>query len=327
MIESDVIIVGGGPAGSACAARLAEAGISVRILDKQSFPRTKLCAGWVTPQVLADLSLSPDTYPHRLITFSRIVFAFFGVPVPLPTRQHSIRRYEFDDFLLKRAGVPVHRHAVKQIRRENGGYVIDDAFFAKSLVGAGGTHCPVYKALFKDRHPRDDTCRITTVEEEFSYEYRDPTCRLWFFEDGLPGYAWYVPKENGYVNVGIGAKAAGLKKRGRSINEYWHRFTEKLARQNLVTGHRFSPRGHLYFLRQPATGIQYENAFITGDAAGLATVDMGEGIGPAVQSGQAAAEAIINGRPYTIDHIGRFSAPQILGARWFRPRRRHLSKS
>ncbi len=321
MIASDVLIIGGGPAGSACAARLAEAGLSVRIIDKQAFPRTKLCAGWVTPQVLADLSLFPDQYPHRLITFSRIVFHFFGVPVPLPTHQHSIRRYEFDDFLLKRAGVPVHRHKVKHIRRETGGYVVDDAFFAPYIVGAGGTHCPVYKTFFKDRQPRDNNRLITTVEEEFAYDHRDETCKLWFFDHGLPGYAWYVPKGGGYVNVGIGAKLSRLKKRGQNINEYWRRFTEKLARQNVIVRHKFAPRGHLYYLRQPTRCIRTDNAFITGDAVGLATIDMGEGIGPAIKSGQATADAIITGRPYTLDHVSRFSAPQILGGRFFRTAR------
>ncbi len=44
-------------------------------------------------------------------------------------------------------------------------------------------------------------------EEEFQYDLTDTRCKLWFFQNKLPGYAWYVPKEDGYVNVGLGGFA------------------------------------------------------------------------------------------------------------------------
>ncbi|MGH8246033.1 MAG: FAD-dependent oxidoreductase, partial [Gammaproteobacteria bacterium] len=55
----DAIVVGGGPAGSSCAARLIHGGLRVAVLDRESFPRTKLCAGWITPDVLRALDLDP----------------------------------------------------------------------------------------------------------------------------------------------------------------------------------------------------------------------------------------------------------------------------
>ena len=58
----DVLIVGGGPAGSACARRLREAGLDVVVIDKAVFPRDKVCAGWITPQVVEDLQIDPDRY-------------------------------------------------------------------------------------------------------------------------------------------------------------------------------------------------------------------------------------------------------------------------
>ena len=63
MRSVDVIIVGGGPAGSSCAWRLRRHGVECLILDRAEFPRLKLCAGWVTPQVLADIELDPREYP------------------------------------------------------------------------------------------------------------------------------------------------------------------------------------------------------------------------------------------------------------------------
>ena len=52
MDRCDVLIVGGGPAGSTCAGKLRQAGVDVLVIDKQVFPRDKTCAGWVTPPVL-----------------------------------------------------------------------------------------------------------------------------------------------------------------------------------------------------------------------------------------------------------------------------------
>ena len=58
----DVLIVGGGPAGSTCARALKNAGLDVLILDKSVFPRDKVCAGWITPQVVEELDLDVDDY-------------------------------------------------------------------------------------------------------------------------------------------------------------------------------------------------------------------------------------------------------------------------
>lgn len=52
MITAETIIVGGGPAGSSCAWRLRQLGGDCIVLDRQSFPRVKLCAGWITPAVV-----------------------------------------------------------------------------------------------------------------------------------------------------------------------------------------------------------------------------------------------------------------------------------
>ena len=72
MRSCDVLIVGGGPAGSSAAWKLKAAGVDVLVLDRESFPRVKLCAGWVTPEVVQDLQIDLATYPHRLLTFPRL---------------------------------------------------------------------------------------------------------------------------------------------------------------------------------------------------------------------------------------------------------------
>ena len=318
MIETQVVIVGGGPAGSTCAWQLNRNGIDSIIVDKSEFPRTKLCAGWITPKVLSLLEMKD--YPHSLIRFNRLHYRFFNLKVPVRTEQYSIRRFELDNWLLHRAGVPVYRHEVCRIERSGGTFVIDDRFRCTYLVGAGGTYCPVYRSFFKERCPRLREGLITTLEQEFEYDYRDNNCYLWFFDHKLPGYAWYVPKGDGYLNIGIGGNRTAMKSRGMNIGQYWSFFIQKLDRLSLVGNYPFHPRGYNYYLRQKRSTLQLDCVFLVGDAAGLATRDMGEGIGPAAESGLRAAEAIIQGREYGIEAIPSYSIPGIVSAN-FHPRR------
>ena len=109
------------------------------------------------------------------------------------------------------------KHSVRNIRRERGVYVIDDAFECRYLIGAGGTRCPVYRTLFRAANPRASGLQTVTLEHEIPYDWQDPDCHLWFFEKKLPGYAWYVPKANGWLNVGIGGMADRMKKSGHDI--------------------------------------------------------------------------------------------------------------
>ena len=313
MRSADVIIVGGGPAGSSCAWRLKQQGVDCLILDKESFPRHKLCAGWITPEVVNDLEMDIDAYPHRFLTFNKLLFHFPVLGIRPLTVQHSIRRYEFDAWLLERSAAPVEIHTVRSISMEGDEYIIDQKYRCKHLVGAGGTRCPVYRELFRDKSPREKRKQVVTLEQEFPYDYQDDRCHWWFMEKGLPGYAWYVPKADGYVNVGIGGFAERLKQQNDDIKAHWNRLVQKLERKKLVQGHNYEQKGYSYYVRGKVEVCRKDNAFITGDAAGLATKDMAEGIGPAVKSGLMAADTILNGLPYDLDMIGRksFDAKQL----------------
>jgi flavin-dependent dehydrogenase len=311
MRSCEVLIVGGGPAGSSAAWRLARAGCDVLVLDQASFPRLKLCAGWITPEVVRDLQIDIAAYPHRFLTFERMHLHVKGLHLPIRCVQHSIRRVEFDAWLLERSGAPVVQHNVRQIREEHGGFVIDEAFRARYLIGAGGTRCPVYRTLFRELNPRATELQTVTLEHEIEYDWRDPDCHLWFFEHGLPGYSWYVPKQNGWLNIGIGGMAERIKRSGHSIHDHWARLTRKLDRE-LARGAHYEPSGYSYYLRGRVDVVRSGNAFIAGDAAGLATRDMAEGIGPAVRSGLAAAESILTGAPYHLEAVTGAS----LGGGW-----------
>ena len=314
MRKTTVLIVGAGPAGTACAWRLMQANVDCLLLDRHTFPRLKSCAGWITPGILRAIDFNPQEYPFSFTTFTRFHVAIRGFQFTLPTYQHAIRRIEFDHWLLQRCRAPLEQHNVRRILPVNDGFEIDGQYFANFLVGAGGTSCPVYRAFFQRLSPRPKDALILALEEEFPLPSADADCRLWFMQHGLPGYAWYVPKAGGVVNVGIGAKALKLKQTGARLQEHWQAFLTRLEHLGLVTPRVWQPVSHTYYLRHQPLAMRSGNAFLTGDAAGLATLDMGEGIAPAILSGLRAADAILHGTACTPTGIPRYSLPAILFA-------------
>jgi menaquinone-9 beta-reductase len=310
MRQVETLIVGGGPAGASAAWQLRRAGREVLLLDRERFPRPKLCAGWITPEVVQELGIDVSAYPHSLITYPRLRMHFGRWQLPVPCVQHSIRRFEFDAWLLERSGVEVLEHNVRQIVPDGDGYLIDDAYRCRYLIGAGGTRCPVYRTLFRDLNPRASELQLVTLEHEIRYDWQERDCHLWFFGQGLPGYSWYVPKERGWLNVGVGGIAARMKGGGHDIRAHWGYLTGMLER-TLAPGAQYEPSGYSYYLRGNVEVVRRDNAFISGDAAGLASRDLGEGIGPAVRSGLRAAQAILGGAPYRLNDVTGLSLTSI----------------
>ena len=160
MQSCDVLIVGGGPGGSSCAWGLANAGLDVRIIDRKAFPRDKVCAGWITPQVVDALAIDLEAYARERtcepifgfrtgLIGGRLVETRYAHPV-----SYGIRRSEFDTFLLRRSGVPMFEaEGVESIERAASGWLINGHIHARLLVGAGGHFCPVARLLARGNSP------------------------------------------------------------------------------------------------------------------------------------------------------------------------------
>ena len=296
MIRCDALVVGGGPAGSTCASELRKAGWDVVVADRAQFPRDKVCAGWLTPEVFQLLELDPADYRAAGLTLQDISAFRTGVMghALIETRyprtvSYAIRRCEFDDFLLRRARVRVLENTpIETLRRDGGVWIANDAIAAPLIVGAGGHFGPVA------RHLRNGVAAAQPVvakEAEFRLEGAVEKAvgppELFFCRD-LEGYAWYVPKGD-YVNIGIGRRG------NHGFAEHVHAFMRFLERTRGVP--RTGPvrwRGHAYL----ASGVGprplvADGVLLVGDAAGLAYPESGEGIRPAIESGRLAARTVI----------------------------------
>jgi flavin-dependent dehydrogenase len=340
MRHVETIIVGGGPAGSTCARYLVKHRRDVLVLDKARFPRLKLCGGWITAKVMRDLDFTADDYPHPILKLD-IRPHFFGLPFALrwfPTLapalairwsdgpDFSIRRVEFDAWLLARSGAEMAEHEVKAIRRDGERYVLDDAYSCRYLVGAGGTMCPVRRELFPE--VRMKSRQIVTLEKEFEYPSRPDLCHLYFFRRGLAGYAWIVPKGNGFVNVGLGGFANYFRSSGTRIHDHFRAFIDDLVREKLLdaaTAENLQETGHPYFLFTRGGEVKRDNCFLIGDSAGLASVDLGEGIGPAVESGLMSAQEILGTGAYSKDAISAFSFAHLMRGLMQQANRKHIA--
>ncbi len=311
----DVLIIGGGPAGSSCAWSLRQAGLDVLVMDGTAFPRDKVCAGWITPQVIAALHIDCDDYRHGrtfqpiagfrtgMIGGTREIETTYDRPVSF-----GIRRCEFDHYLLRRSGARLRLGTpVSSIRRDGAHWIVNGSVTTPMLIGAGGHFCPVARYL----NPALEGAPVVVAHEaEFPLEPDDgprwattPEIPELYFSRDLNGYGWLFRKGE-YLNIGIGRLDR------KSLPPASAEFVAFLrARARIPAAARWRWRGHAYLISdQPRRRAIDAGVLLVGDAAGLAYPQSGEGIRPAVESGLMAASAIIDARgDYSRERLAGYS--------------------
>jgi geranylgeranyl reductase family protein len=332
MENCDALIVGGGPAGSSCAWQLRRQGLDVMVIDKSTFPRDKVCAGWITPAVAEALQLDIEDYRRQhvlqpitafrtgLIDGSEVETRYQG------TVSYGIRRCELDDYLLQRSGARLLQgHALKSMERRYGGWLVNGTIATPLVIGAGGHFCPVARFLGADVGASEPAVAAKEIEFEMSPAQSD-ACRvqpempeLYFCRD-MKGYGWCFRKGN-HLNIGLGREG------NQHLSGHIEDFCEFLRRRGRIPyGVPDNFRGHAYLLYGRSARRQIDDGvLLVGDAAGLAYPQSGEGIRPAVESALIASATILEAdkdyhrqklQPYAsrlATHFGPVSPPNSAG--------------
>lgn len=294
----DVLIVGGGPAGSSCAWALRGSGLDVLIIDKQTFPRDKVCGGWITPQIVSELRLDPADYARERafqpicgFRTSRMgdpeLETNYGRPV-----SYGIRRCEFDHYLLQRCGARVLQGvAFESMERQGGSWLVNGEFKSPLVIGAGGHFCPVARKMGAQMGAEEI---VVAQEAEFAMDARQQAAcsikpeipELYFCPD-MRGYGWCFRKGN-VLNVGLGRLDR------RSLSGHVAEFLAFLKRTGKVAFELPAAiLGHAYLIYSKTTRkLADDGVLLIGDSAGLAYSQSGEGIRPAIESGLLAARVV-----------------------------------
>ncbi len=304
----DALIVGGGPAGSTMARTLTNRGYRTLVVDKQTFPRDKTCAGWVTPAVLEVLDIDPADYRRENIMqpIHRFRIGMMGQKAVENDHgdepvSYGIRRCEFDHYLLERSGSERAEGVKFQSleRTEDGEWCLNGEYQAPLVIGAGGHFCPVAATIGEGPGSHETSVTAKEVEFEMTPEQaercrvREDTPELWFCRD-LMGYAWVFRKDN-FLNIGLGREDPNDLK--HHLNDFVARMQAEERIPEDLPG-KF--KGHAYLLYDHAERpLVDDGILLIGDSAGLAYTQSGEGIRPAVESAFLASDVIQNAPDYS----------------------------
>ncbi len=325
-MKYEVIIVGAGPGGAFAARQLARKGIKVLLLEKQTIPRKKPCAGWVTPEVFKLLGWNPKRLDILLEEMRGAVLWIEREPFHTDYRRpiaYGILREQFDTKIVEEArSAGAHlTDGTRVIEIEIGSdraRVITakrKAFEGQIIIGAGGTYCPVAKGSgLRKGWARDELGITISSETRIGKEkaaeltkYRG--CPELFFMPWEMSYAWYFLKQD-YLSIGLGVRC-NLLSRDKSLKSLLDNFLNQLRELGrLDEGMTLSPfRGYSYATYFGPTGKTYGNrVLLVGDAGGFSLNSSGEGIRPALLTGGLAAETALD----ALSH-GRFDEQALKG--------------
>ena len=317
----EVLVVGAGPAGSACAQGLARAGVHTVLIDAHAFPRDKVCGDGLIPDAHAAL--------QRLGVYDEVMAAARrarhvacigprGGRVDVPGRLAVLPRRELDDIVCRaavRAGAVMHAPARFEAPLLDGQRVVgarvrvNDAtreIRARQVVLATGAvpQALIAAGLCERRAP--SAVALRGYIQHAGMSERITELEVVWHKRLRKGYGWIFPCRDGVFNIGVGLIHSHVQQvDGRqtmqdvNLREMFAAFCEvyaparELARSGTMVGElKGAP------LRCSLNGAHLTRAgmLVTGEAAGSTYAFSGEGIGKALETGLLAARALIDAR-------------------------------
>jgi menaquinone-9 beta-reductase len=316
--DFDIIIIGAGPAGSACAIVLADSGLRVALIDKAVFPRDKTCGDALNIDVANQLALMGGTLAaeftaleQKTASFGIRIVAASGDKLDIPLYHKGAKgcgyvlpRYAFDDFLFQYAKRQPGIHCFEGCNVQAVGQAADGVWVegadrqwkAKLLVGADGAHSIVAKTLAGHAvDKRYYSAGLRQYYEGVTGFHDENMIELHFYKSIAPGYFWVFPLPGGRANVGIGVQSQWVSDKKLNLRQQ----LQQLIETEPALQERFRHAKPLETVKgfglplggkkRPLSGNRF---LLVGDAASLIDPFSGEGIGNAIRSGRLAAAHI-----------------------------------
>jgi geranylgeranyl reductase family protein len=307
----DTIVIGAGPSGAASAYYLARTGLEVLLVDKEEFPRDKVCGDGLNSRALSLLSEIRITLEdleahggvqiagHRHFTDEHGVGSL-RAPISSSKLGFGITRFKLDELIRQRA-VAVGAEWLGRVEvaavicgSQSETFVIHttdhESFLSRSLAIASGAQSTLHFSFLAQHSQGKATAvgirsyfRVSSPHNSSTFDF--------FHLSYLPGgYGWIFPVKDDLYNVGIWVAQV----KSRSLKERYTRFMHEVVIPRLPVGWKMiaQPKGAMIGIR-PKICSRDPFALLVGDAAHLADPVSGEGISYALESGKLSASRLI----------------------------------
>ena len=280
MEKYDVIIIGAGPAGIAASKRLKKNNISFCIIEKQKFPREKLCGGGLTNKclnLLKKLDFKFDKINTKNIDNVEVVNKDICRKIKFDHQNIMIDRLEFDNELLKQVECQIFES--ENVKNIDGNILSTDKgeYEFKYLIFADGVN-GYSRNLIKNR------------DFGFGFQYRyEKTSEKTIIDFSAikNGYGWIFPKKNNTI-IGVGTFVEKKEDYIKLLCNFANKYNFKIDKKE-IKGYPIP----IYSKKIFEKSVIDNNIILVGDAASLVDPINGEGIYYALMSGTLAAESII----------------------------------
>jgi geranylgeranyl reductase family protein len=321
-MQTDVLVVGAGPGGSAAAYHLARHGVDVTLLERSAFPREKVCGDGLTPRgvvAMMKMGVDPADPGFERVVGLRVYSRTDMIELPWPELRSwpdfglTRTRHDFDAVLAARAQKAGARllertEAIEPIVRD--GWVTGarirnaedreepgrsvEARFVIAADGAASRFAKPAGVRRDDSRPLGIAARRYYAADHHPGPWLESWLDLWEGDVLLPGYGWLFPLADGTINLGAGLLNTSKSFKNVSAQRVFDAFAAMLPpswgfSEETAVGKPLSGPLPMGFNRSP---LAVPGMLLIGDAAGAVNPFNGEGIAYAMETGELAAEVV-----------------------------------